>query len=400
MNKQFIAMVLTVCVAAALAQGARRPQRTMGSRRLACPAASKTQKPQLCVVLTNGVEWTYEVRNGAVVLGSENSMADLAVPEETSGMLAIPDAINGMPVRSIGSCAFWGCTNLTAVTIPSSVVNIGESAFGCCRGLKQVTIPSSVTNIGESAFGCCSALPSVALPSNVTSIKTATFSGCGRLTSVMIPSSVTNIEASAFACCSNLTSVMIPPSVVNIGKAAFFPCDGIKTIKIPSSVANIDNQMAFAGRGLMSFDVDSDSPFYSSRNGLLCSKDGLTLLIGVNGDVKIPLGITHIGGYAFYLCSGLTSVTIPSSVKCIGNYAFSFCHELKSVTIPSSVTNIGFCAFWRCPKLKSVSVVKDGKVESVPFDDFAKQWKQGSPSRSRNGGLLGVPMGQRLLKAP
>ena len=52
------------------------------------------------------------------------------------------------------------------------------------------------------------------------------------------------------------------------------------------------------------------------------------------GNVAIPEEVTYmnrtrkvtsIGDYAFYECSGLTSVTIPNSVTSIGDYAFSDC---------------------------------------------------------------------------
>ena len=56
-------------------------------------------------------------------------------------------------ITSIGACAFYGCRNLTSITIPNSVTSIGSEAFYGCTGLISVTIPSSVTSIGESAFG-------------------------------------------------------------------------------------------------------------------------------------------------------------------------------------------------------------------------------------------------------
>lgn len=67
------------------------------------------------------------------------------------------------------------------------------------------------------------------------------------------------------------------------------------------------------------------------------------------GAVTIPsiLGgkpVTIIGEYAFYNCSGLTSVAIPDSVKIIGNSAFFGCN-IQSMTIPNSVTSIGDWAF-------------------------------------------------------
>ena len=68
-----------------------------------------------------------------------------------------------------------------------------------------------------------------------------------------------------------------------------------------------------------------------------------------SGVVNIPASVTYNGmtypvtsiQFAFYDCSGLTSVSIPNSVTSIGNYAFYNCSGLTSVTIPNSVTSIG-----------------------------------------------------------
>lgn len=107
-----------------------------------------------------------------------------------------------------------------------------------------------------------------------------------------------------------------------------------------------------------------------------------------SGDVVIPETVsyngttylvTEIGQNAFYLSSGLTSVTIPNSVtnisygafegcnnmtsvsfgnslKYIGGCAFSQCRSLKSVEIPNSVTTIGWSAFQRCSGLTKVTI--------------------------------------------
>ncbi|MDR1341697.1 MAG: leucine-rich repeat protein [Prevotellaceae bacterium] len=49
--------------------------------------------------------------------------------------------------------------------------------------------------------------------------------------------------------------------------------------------------------------------------------------------VKLPTGLTSIGTWAFYSCSGLSgNLTLPAGVASIGSYAFAYCSGLTSVT--------------------------------------------------------------------
>ena len=85
--------------------------------------------------------------------------------------------------------------------------------------------------------------------------------------------------------------------------------------------------------------------------------------------VVIKDGVSSIGMWAFFYCSGLTSVTISNSVTSIGNYAFSYCENLTSIIIPNSVTNIGNNAFYKCSSLTSITI--PNSVTSIGHDAFA-----------------------------
>ena len=146
----------------------------------------------------------------------------------------------------LGSYAFYGCSGLTSLTLPSSVTSIGSYAFYGCSGLASLPLPSSVTSIGWYAFEDCSGLTSFTLPSSVTSIGYRAFYGCSGLTSLTIPSCVTSIGYKAFAYCSGLTSLTLPSSVTSIGDEAFAYCSGLTSLTLPSSVTSI-GESAFKG---------------------------------------------------------------------------------------------------------------------------------------------------------
>ena len=133
----------------------------------------------------NGYTWTYRINGGTAEIYKDNGYG-LGVAAISPGpygampvTITIPSSLGGKPVTRIGKRAFYYCSSLSKVTIPSSVISIGESAFGACTGLKKVIIPSSITSIEARAFEYCYKLTEVTIPSGVTCIEDCAFQVCG-----------------------------------------------------------------------------------------------------------------------------------------------------------------------------------------------------------------------------
>ena len=137
---------------------------------------------------------------------------------------------------TIGEGAFYDCTSLTTIDIPSGVTSIGQYTFYGCSSLTSCTIGSGVTSIGEGAFYSCSGLTSIVIPDSVISIGGFAFQSCSGLTSCTIGSGVTSIGDDAFAWCVGLTSIVMPSGVTYIGNQSFRYCSGLTSITIEATV--------------------------------------------------------------------------------------------------------------------------------------------------------------------
>ena len=260
--------------------------------------------------------------------------------------LVIPDS-----VTSIADCAFQNYSKLTSVIIPDSVTSIGDYSFSNCSNLTSITIPDSVTGIGNYAFYDCSSLASVIIGNGVTSIGGYAFFGCSSLASITIPDSVISIGWYVFYNCKSLESVTIPDSVTSIDSSAFYGCSNLNLVYI-TDIASWCNT---------SFGGPYANPLYYAKN-LYLNGELVT-------DLVIPDGVTSIGNYAFFGCSGLTSITIPDSVTSIGENAFEDCSSLTSITIGDNVTSISRSAFLGCSGLTSVTI--PNSVTSIGYDAFS-----------------------------
>ena len=288
--------------------------------------------------------YTYSVLNGQAEIGASNAWTRAISPSPT-GHVTVPSSLGGFPVVGIGAYAFES-SNLESVTIPEGVTGIGKNSFRFCANLESVTIPSGVARIDEYSFYYCTNLESVTIPSGVAKIGDFAFYGCSKLKGVHI-SDLVNWCRIAFGVLASplrqahelylngerVTELVIPEGVTAIGADAFAGCSGLTDVTIPASVTNVGVDAFAACSNLTNIVVDPGNANYTSKSGLLLTKDGRTLVQGVNGVVTIPAGVDVIAPDAFYGCGGLVDVVIPASVTNIGELAFTACGRLMSISV-------------------------------------------------------------------
>ena len=261
-------------------------------------------------------------------------------------------------VRLISNSVFYNCTNLTSVTFPESVTYIGNWVFEGCSNLETVTLPKEVEYFGKGVFFDCGSLTEVILPEGISEIGESTFYNCCGLTSITIPSGVTSIGNSAFAECDGLTSVVLPEGLKKIDQAAFYYCSGLTSIEIPSSVTSI---------GAYAFGDCTSLESINIPKGVNAIEDYTFFYCTNLASVTIPEGITTIGMYAFQLCSSLESIILPESLTHIGERGISYCRNLTSITFPKSMESFSEGVLEGCSGL---TFVKLPEIETMPKHTF------------------------------
>ena len=340
---------------------------------------------------------------------SGSSLTSLGYESFRESSLAEIDFTNATALTEIGHYAFYGCTGLTDVKVPNTVVHIRESAFNHCENLEEVGIGTNVTNIETNAFANCSSLTTVFIDSSTIASGLTSATACGNILAnadtIYIKTGLT--PASWFS--SNYSKL---DSSDQAGYDKYiqgqiytdfeFSDDGTNaslvkytgsasSVTIPSTISKrvIDGETYYVvGSDLTVTSIASAS---SVANGAFCSAKGtlqsitlpntLTIIgdyafyycTGLNGTLTIPASVTEIGKMVFAGCNGISRLTFESGSKLqtIGGFAFSTCRGLTGIlTIPASVTMIDDSAFGYCVGLTGLSFASGSKLEIMGDNVF------------------------------
>lgn len=145
-------------------------------------------------------------------------------------------------ITTVGTCAFLGCFNLTAIDLPN-VTQVKRNAFESCKYLQTTNLPK-VTEFDRGVF-LNSAIQQADFPL-VTTIGNGCFNMATNLTSANLPL-VTALPIDAFRSSSIQTADF--SAVTNINRTAFTDCQHLETLIIRTPSVCVISDISIALRG-------------------------------------------------------------------------------------------------------------------------------------------------------
>lgn len=172
----------------------------------------------------------------------------------------------------------------------------------------------------------------------------------------------TNVVGKAMlASCEKLKRIVLPLQTTKIEADAFRNCSSLHTIEVPTLVESIGTSAGCTA--LTEINVQAGNSHYSSKDGVLLSGDGKSILwfpMGKEGEYTLPSTVTTVGDYAFRNCR-IETFHFADGLTSIGKYAF-YNSSVKEVSLPSTVKQIPTGLFQKCADLTTVHLGKNTEM--------------------------------------
>ena len=363
-----------------------------------------------------GNDLTATLINGVLTITGTGAMYDYSggnMPPWYGIRTAITKVVLGDGVTYIGKQAFFDCTNLNTITVPTSVVSVGASAVLNCSSLRNVNYNGFKTQWDAVDIGGNTKLLNASISYLHRSGRLGTtdvyYELIGRDGSLWIYGSggstvhvtppwvdvaqyitelrvdIDTLWEDAFCDCTGVKKVYLSESLTTVQDGAFNDCTGLTDIYYDSTTNDWDSIEILGHNAPLLNATLHTAPHEEQLTGDLSwsvNDEGLLRiwfddsLMGDGEETAIPDystytatpwyadykdvitslriedGVTSIGRYAFSHLSNLRTIDIADTVTIIGNWSFSDCTRLQDFTLPDSVTSILAYTFQNCNYLE------------------------------------------------
>ncbi len=340
--------------------------------------------------------------------------------------VVLPERLERIP-----DYCFYGCAELTDVTVPKSVQNgtwvsnsaqiiaIGKYAFGKCADLRNVVFTpgeSGKLTLGHNAFKDCTSLTVLNLPSRIADSKDATgakvsafgqevYAYNGKLNTSSNP-------GTAFNNCTSLAVINIDGECKDymayegliyrivrnndtgeLEDVTLMLCPKAKsgTVIVSKDATNIAKNTfvgTFENITGIEFEQGGTKDLTIGNNPYKVNNDTITAGAvfgsGISvASIRFPARLTEICDKAFDGAVRITDISFDDGAKLtrIGQYAFNGCTNLRSVTLPSSLETIDNYAFFGDTALNNIEFLTGD--QKVPQKD-----ENGKVVENENGEVI------------
>lgn len=251
------------------------------------------------ITISNAESFVYE---GITYNTLTDTTAEVTPNNKVGGKLVIPEYVRRgdkqWRVTSLAYYAFYGCSELTSISLPPTIESIGTGAFMYCTALESITLPQNLKTLGGQVFSNCTSLKEVVWNESIESVEDNLFTDCTALETISWPQPLSTIPYCCFSR-SGLRRITIPATVTQLGEGAFSNCQRLEEVDLKDAAFNM------------------------------------------------------VPSYAFSRCNSLKAITLPATVTYIANNAFEGT-GLETIILGEQLTSIGDCAFAECQQLNDI----------------------------------------------
>ena len=185
---------------------------------------------------------------------------------------------------------------------------------------------------------------------------------------------IESVEFYAFNTPRTLRRLVVSNSYTYVAGDVFCFCPHLRSVHIGKGVEYLDSENFHNCPELRVYHIDKDNPHLMKKDGMIFSKDGKELLVGIvdQAHVVIPEGVEVVNNLAFYYHKNLETIQFPTTLRKIGDNSFAGCPKLRRVVLPEGLEECVVQSFIENDNLEYIdfpSTVFNISWHMAPFAD-------------------------------